>query len=331
MIRNYNTISIIGKYDEELGGVTPGAKYDSFEALLNDYLILLFYTLAKNGIVYSTNRNGILARVQFVDGQFVNYVQPAIGKWDFEDERYQRIVSLDFVLFLFNETCMADAHFELNHLAEPLDMNALDYSFHETFDLSDFSIAQIRDKYNTIEHEQYLANKGLPNKLDSYPTKEIEEIVLLNSILSKVTAYGNNFRKYQEMKKKAKGIKSMLFKKEVAYEDLTDDQVSLLENYGDNYDDKYDEYYPCLGYFYNHIKKGILCSLVREVRAFEEAVSFGAPFNGLKLAEKGIYYNPIKIFEGFDEETANIEITFEGAFEFDTYKNRFMREIKKHE
>ena len=47
--------------------------------------------------------------------------------------------------------------------------------------------------------------------------------------------------------------------------------------------------------------------------------------------EKGIYYNPIKIFEGFDEETANIEITFEGAFEFDTYKNRFMREIKKHE
>lgn len=329
-MHNYSLMSIIGKYEEELGTGVPGSKYDSFEALLNDYLILLFYALSKNGIVYSTNRNGILARVQFVDGQFVNYVQPAIGKWDFKDERYQRIVSLDFVLYLFNETCMAQVYQELNYLAEPQDLSKLDYNSHDSFDLEDFSIEQIVNNYNMITHEQFLASKGLPNKLDSYSTKDIEEMLLLYSIMTKVIAYSEDFRKYQETKKEADMLRNSLKNREILYGDLTDKQSDLLEYYSEDADDESNKYFPCLGYFYNHIKQGIFHSLVKEIKEFEKVVPLGASFNGLELANKGIYYNPVRCFEDIEEGYVEIKITFDGAYEFDLYENRFTRERKNN-
>ncbi len=174
-MENFNTMKAIGKYPEEYDEAEiRGSKYDNFNLLLNDYLRLLFYTLAKNGIVYSTKRNGILARVVFADGVFINYVQPSIGKWDFEDRKYQRVVSLNFVLYLFNEMCMANTLHEVNYLAEPYNMNDLNYAKRDDVDLSEVNVSTIMEKFNEFTHETYLKNKGLANKFDSYSKKEAE-------------------------------------------------------------------------------------------------------------------------------------------------------------
>ena len=84
---SFNSLSIIGGTYDNLG-----CKFDNFETLINSYFSLLFDTLTKGSIVYSTGRNGILAKVELdpSKGGFVNYVQSSIGKWNYSDPKYQR-------------------------------------------------------------------------------------------------------------------------------------------------------------------------------------------------------------------------------------------------
>ncbi|MCM1052685.1 MAG: dipeptidyl peptidase 3 [Ruminococcus sp.] len=323
---NFNTISIIGKYPEEFGEAElRGSKYDSFDLLLNDYLKLLFYTLSKNGIIYSTERNGILARVQFVDGIFINYVQPSVGKWDFENSKYQRIVSLNFVLYLFNEMCMANALYRINYLAEPYDLNNLDYAIKDEIDLSEVNIPNIVKRYNEFMHEAYLKDKGLANKFDSYSEKEINEIVLLYNILTRVLLYSAGFKNVLDNIRSANELQTQMSKGQITFEDLSEQQQDLLEEYDDQNFENYSDYYPCLGYFYHYIKTHVIRELGMEEREFDKSVSHNSSYDGLKLAQKGIFHNPIIAYVEEYDDDCRIEIDFTNAPEF----NEIGRELNR--
>lgn len=326
-MENFSTIEVIGKYPEEFGEKElKGSKYDNYDLLLNDYLKLLFYTLTKNGIVYSTERNGILARVKYVDGFFINYVQPSIGKWDFEDSKYQRIVSINFVLYLFNEMCMANTLYHLNYLAEPYDLSDLNFATRDSVDLTDVSAATIMERFNELTHEAYLKSKGLANNLDNYSKKEIEEINLLYDILSRVLLYTSDFKTILDNIKKANELKTKIELEEVDFEDLSEPQQELLETYDDSDFDNYDSYYPCLGYFYHHLKKRVIKELGKEAKQFDETIPLNGTFDGLKLVQKGIYQNPVLVYIDDYEDDDSIKICFDGAKEFAGFDKNLTRE-----
>lgn len=108
---NFNIYDVIGGSNDN-----PGSEFDDFDTLINTYFSLLFYAITSHGIVYSTGRNGLLAKVVLVQsrGEFVNYVQSDIGQWNYTDPKYQRLVSPEFVLYLFNNNNLLNAYLDLN-------------------------------------------------------------------------------------------------------------------------------------------------------------------------------------------------------------------------
>ena len=154
-MRNFNESSIIGGNE-----LDKGSKFDSFNLLIDRYYALLFFTLGKSGITYSTGRNGILAKVRFEERGFINYVQPCIGKWNYKDPKYQRSVSPDFVLYLFNNLCMAESLYRINELSEPIQLNSSQQIIPDGIDLDEFSVSNVIKMHEEYQEEYFKSQNG---------------------------------------------------------------------------------------------------------------------------------------------------------------------------
>lgn len=181
---NFYEIDIIGKYSKFEEKEIRGSKYDELEDLFNDYIRLFFYTIYNEGITYTTNRNGLLAKVVYQSGYFINYVQPKIGEWDFLNPQYQRVVSLDFVLFLFNETCMGGVLPYLNSEGNE-----------DILSINMFDI--IRD-VQMLSYNRQLDANGLPNALNNYSNQDIERVIFQYTVISKILEYARPFKDFHE-------------------------------------------------------------------------------------------------------------------------------------
>lgn len=105
--------------------------YDNIDLLVRRYFQLLFFAFSHHerysGLEYMTMRNGLFARIVLEEDGFVNYVQADFGKWDFNDPKYRRKVSPNFVLHIFNASSCCHILTVSSWLG--FDIEKLDYSF----------------------------------------------------------------------------------------------------------------------------------------------------------------------------------------------------------
>jgi len=308
---NFYEIDIIGKYSKFEEKEIRGSKYDELEDLFNDYIRLFFYTIYNEGITYTTNRNGLLAKVVYQSGYFINYVQPKIGEWDFLNPQYQRVVSLDFVLFLFNETCMGGALPYLNSEGNE-----------DILSINMFDI--IRD-LQMLSYNRQLDANGLPNALDNYSNQDIERVIFQYTVISKILEYARPFKDFHVKANTAERTKKALALGKISYDELTDIELELVDSY-DLEDNR--EFYPDLGHLYNYLLKGIAKTLSQEEREFKRLVSDGQNYDPNYLLLKKIYNNPLSISYDEDSENFELRIDFESAKEFETIEKERSRNRK---
>ena len=311
-MRNFNESHIVG------GSMShPGSKFDSFDLLFERYMALLFFTIMKSGISYSTERNGVLAKVRFEERGFVNYVQPCMGKWDYDDPKYQRLVSPDFVLFLFNNTCMAESLYRINELVEPIWLDDRNRIFPEGIDLDEFSVKSIIEDHEEYMEEYFKFQNGIPNYYEQIPKGKIKLIELLYSLLEKVAKYSKDYAEHHSECMLVKQIKENLEKGILSYDDLTENQRDLLSN--ETYNGTYEScphFYLSLGYFNENIKEHVLTELYKMYQQKKQQK------NHLQCSETS-YDDPIIAYEDYYGEYMcgfNVKIDYENAKEFD-YEN----------
>lgn len=289
-MQNFSSTNIIGgSYD------VLGSKYDDFELLINNYYALFAYTLMKGGITYSTNKNGILAKVILNNEGFTNYVQPSIGKWNYEDKKYQRRVSPDFVLYLFNNYCLSNTIQRINDLSEPIELSSTKQILLNSIDLNEFYISYIIKKYQECEKEK---------SDDFFIIKSLYEIT------KKITLYSESFAEYQEKVAELSALKEKIAKGEKTYYDLNCDEEELM-NY-EEFDAIENGMYLSLGFLNNEIRKKAIEELykITEKRNFE---LMKASENEMILQDE--VNDPIQISIDYDGEY-DIEIDYNGSKEF---------------
>lgn len=317
-MRNFSEQQIVG------GSVLPpipGSKFDNFNDLIDKYYALLFFTL-KDGITYSTDRRGILAKVIVQDNGFVNYVQPSIGKWDYTDEKYQRLVSPEFVLYLFNNLCMSESLYRINELAEPIQLSSNQQLYPNGIDLDEFNVSKIISLYEQYAEEYFKYQNGQPNNYSEIPRSKIDFVNLAYSLIEKVTKFAKDYVDHQMMVIKATELKQDLENGVISYEDLTEEQQNLVD------DEYYDEvcdmdsynmnYYLSLGFLNNSIRN----HAIEEIYKRQNKVSNLVETKENSLALKQIYDDPISVELDYDDEneyTANID--YKGAKEFELGNN----------
>lgn len=309
-MRNFNESSIIG--GEELN---PGSKFDSFNMLIDRYYALLFFTLAKSGITYSTGRNGALARVRFEEKGFVNYVQPCTGKWNYNDPKYQRVVSPDFVLYLFNNICMAESLYRINELSEPIQINGREQVIPEGIDLNEFSVSNIIKLHEEYEEEYFKYKNGQPNYYEQISKSNLAFINLSYSLLERVTKYSREFAEHQVMVAKATELKQDVENGAIDYYKLNEKEQELVdESYYSGEFDACPEYYLSLGYFNNCIRKHALEQIYSQKKKMDKLKGAVSPN---ELETLGVYDDPIAVeYDGYDELEGTIDYANAKEFEY---------------
>lgn len=258
---SFNSSNIIGGSYDNLG-----CKFDNFETLVNSYISLLFDVLTKDAIVYSTGRNGILAKVELNSskGGFVNYVQSSIGKWNYSDPKYQRNVSLEFVIYLFNNLNMNKAYNAVNnrndYFDEPMKFNTNNQTVEGVFirDLSMAGIIELREK-----HMSEYAKKvnGESNKYDQIKPTEVVMVKTLYELIASVTKLSKQFWEFHNYLEKAEELRTLVDSGKIEYESLNQKEAELYSDFYPN-----DDYYLSLGILNNFIRTQAAQELIKKYK-----------------------------------------------------------------
>lgn len=319
----FDSENIIGGIGNKLG-----CQFDNFEVLINSYFSLLFDVITKDGIIYSTGRNGILAKVEldYRKGGFVNYVQPSIGKWDYSDPKYQRKVSPEFVLYLFNNINMIHIYNDVNlrndYVNEPLKFNNQNQMLDGVFvkDLSMTGIINLHEKHK-IEYNK--KKNGEPNIYDQIKPSEISMINALYELVGSVVKNSKEFWEFQTKLEKAEMLRDFVDKGIKKFEELSEEEQELFSDF---YADEY--HYPSLGYLNNSIRSKAAEELLKrcmQVRNFE--------IKGQNFSNVSPYEDPIGItlsdvdddLDYYGDSDYNVAIDYSGAKEFPSDINKKIR------
>lgn len=292
-----------------------GSKFDDFETLINCYLSLLIESLVRDGITYSTGRNATLARIE-IDSKkgFVNYVQPFMGKWDYTDTKYQRIVSPEFVIFIFNNHCLMDSYLSSisrnDILNQQIKFNSNNQSIDGVF-FKDLNIETIIDKKMKYQQEYYKKQQGEPNVYDSINPDEIGIVNTLYELIRCAIKYSKNFADFQIKLKEADSIRRKVDEGLLDYGSLTDAQFEL---YDDVYEDE--EHYMSLGNLNNSIRGQAVKQLVAmekyktsgSITKFEDPISFTSeePEQGIDYFIDDQYYCIVDYSTGKEFLSSNV-------------------------
>ena len=319
-MRNYNTHDIVNL-----------SKFDNFELLKNRYFALLFYTLTTGGITYSTGRNGVLAQVKIDERGFINYVQPCIGKWNFKNTKYQRRVSPDFVLYLFNNHCLTECLFRINELSEPIQVNSSYKIELQGIDIEKFSIAEIIKKYELIETEEYKYKNGLPNNYNSFSPVEIQITKLFYSLIERVIIYSREFAEHYAKTIRAKELRSEIDNGTIEYDNLTEEEQDLVRDDYDYPDDPDNDYFLTLGRLNDKINIHAAKALIRKFRKMKKLKVTSEELSSLDMYDDPIsadYYND----EWSDNNDDDDEYTDETSLKIDyTNAKEFLSDYKEIE
>lgn len=311
-MRNFNLVEIIGDKKYQM----PGSKFDSADDLFRAYFALLFFTL-KDGITYSTGRNGLLARVKFERRGFVNYVQPSIAIWDYTNPKLQRVVSPDFVLYLFNKDCMEYAFSMVNSLNE--------LGIEKQIDLTNVKVENIIKLYEEYEAERVKSERGEPNYYTTIDENQLAFVNMGYMLVKRVTKYSKEYLdaylKFLQVAE-ADRLRDRMEEEGKDYGDLTEAERKILDNEPDiNFDDR--PFYLSLGTFYDFILSDIIKGIYKTQRKTGAAKS-GKSSEEIALLD--CYEDPVKIMTVDGDEITDIdeigpydleiEIDYENAKEF---------------
>ncbi len=299
-MRNYNEINVIGGEDFALGSI-----FDNFDLLFEKYCQILFYTLDKGGITYSTNRNGLLAKTMVGENGFVNYVQPSIGKWDFNDEKLKRNVSPDFVLYLFNNMCLSYCFNQINFLGEPTKTQNANYFISNGVDLDLYKADSIIKTYEKVQNELHKSLVGEPNNYDQIPKWKLKYIEQFYLLLQKITNYSSVYAYVFNRNLHFLELQNM------DYDHLSEKEKELVDD-GFNYDD---QFYPSLGCFNNFIRKFAIKNLYKMQ---EQRKKYLDESNSNEVSLLDNYQDPISVHSCDDYgDDLDIKIDYSNSKEFD--------------
>ena len=312
-MENFYTIDIIGGTNEH-----RGCKYDDVETLVNSYLSLLIEALTNGGIVYSTGRNGTLARIELdAEKGFINYVQPSIGKWNYTDVKYQRVVSPEFVLYMFNNNCLKRTFESVQArndiLNKQMKFNSKNQSIDGTF-FKDLNMETIIKRKNEYQEEYFKKQNGEPNSFDRFNSNEIRIVSLLYEIIKNVIKYSKDFSDFQTNLEIANNLREKINNDTIAYSSLTEQQQMLVDEL---YDDE--DYYMSLGFFNNSIRKQVAKHLVKIQKQKRRLSKLGGDISSISA-----YDDPVSIIDGeaelefdyFGDDSFTIIVDYSNAKEF---------------
>lgn len=312
-MRNFNESTVVGGIIKAVPPIL-GSKFDNFNDLIDKYYALLFFTLAKSGITYSTGRNAILAQVRLQENGFVNYVQPCIGKWDYDDEKYQRLVSPEFVLYLFNNLCMSESLYRINELVEPVQLSDSKQLYPNGIDLSEFSVSSILTLHEEYANEHFKYKTGQPNNYSEIPSSKITCVNLLYSLIERVTKFSKKYVEHQMLVIKANDLKQDLANNVISEDELSEEQQNLIDDecYNDEYTEEYcPNYYLSLGCFNNIVRNQALEQIYKRQEKLNK-LSEMSEEEVLALTQH--YNDPIIVTYDYEYEA---EIDYKNAKEFE--------------
>ena len=326
---SFNSLSIIGGTYDNLG-----CKFDNFETLINSYFSLLFDTLTKGSIVYSTGRNGILAKVELDPSKsgFVNYVQSSIGKWNYSDPKYQRNVSPEFVIYLFNNLNLNKAYNEVNnrnnYFDEPMKFNTNNQTVEGVFirDLSMAGIIELHEKHMT---EYAKKMNGESNKYDQIKPAEVVIIRTLYELIGSVCKLSKKFWEFQNYLERAEGLRASVDSGKIEYESLNQEEEELYLSFY-----PHDDYYLSLGILNNSIREQAAQELIKKYKQKRSLERQGKTLTGITS-----YDDPISIVphgyetseEYYGDEDFIAVIDYSNAKEFPTNINKNIIGGKQHQ
>ena len=273
---NFDSTSIIGGTYDNLG-----CQFDNFETLINSYFSLLFDTLTKDAIVYSTGRNGILAKVELDSskGGFVNYVQSSIGKWNYSDPKYQRKVSPEFVIYLFNNLNMNKTYNAVNnrneYFDEPMKFNNYNQAVEGVFirNLSMAGIIELHEKHMT---EYAKKMNGELNKYDQIKPAEVVMVRTLYELIGSVCKLSKKFWEFQNYLERAEQLREDVDSGKIEYESLNQEEEELYLDFYPN-----DDYYLSLGVLNNFIREQAAQELIKKYKQKRSLVRQGKALAGI--------------------------------------------------
>lgn len=326
---SFNSTSIIGGTYDNLG-----CKFDNFETLINSYFSLLFDTLTKDAIVYSTGRNGILAKVEFDSskGGFVNYVQSSIGKWNYSDLKYQRNVSPEFVIYLFNNLNMNKAYNAVNsrndYFDEPMKFNTNNQVVEGTF-IRDLSMAGIIELHEKHMAEYAKKMNGEPNKYDQFKPTEVVMVKTLYELIGSVCKLSKNFWNFQNYLERAEELRANVASGKLEYESLSQEEEELYLDFYPN-----DDYYLSLGILNNSIREQAAQELIKKYKQKRSLERQGKTSTGINS-----YDDPISIVpygndmgeEYYGDSDFVAIIDYSNAKEFPININKIMTGGRQHQ
>lgn len=328
-MRNFNESTIVGGMVNSLPPIL-GSKFDNFNDLIDKYYALLFFTLVKSGITYSTEINAILAQVKIQENGFVNYVQPCIGKWDYTDKKYQRLVSPEFVLYIFNNLCMSESLYRINELAEPIQLSETKQLYPIGIDLSEFSVSNIITLHEKYANEYFKYQNGEPNDYMNIPSEKIAFVNLAYSLIERVTKFSKEYVEYQMLVIKASELRQDLAQDKISYDELSEEQQNLIDDecYNEEYIAEYcPNHYLSLGCFNNFVRKEVLKQLYKQQ---EKIKKLNETSKGNNPALMEGYNDPIIVVEDYDgEDEYEAHIDYKNAKEFE-YGNDLKLERVNH-
>ena len=324
-MESYNVVNIIGG-----GYENKGCLFDDIATLVDSYLSLLIEALTNGGIVYSTGRNAILARIEMdVDKGFVNYVQPAICKWNYTDPKYQRSVSPEFVIFMFNNTCLRHS-FQLAQARNEtygteMKFNSKNQSIDGTF-FQELNMETILEKHKAYQEEWFKKQIGEPNKYDMLNPNTIKVVELLYKLIESVINHSKNFSNYQKALEEFNNLNMGLENGSIDYNSLSSEQQEFIEYF--DYED--DKYRMNLGCFNNSIRKEVEKYLISIQKKKNRLLK-----KGMDVSSIDNYDDPISIIDGDcldfdsygDDLDCSIIVDYSNAKEFTSSRQNSHSEI----
>lgn len=323
---SFNSLDIIGGIYDNLG-----CEFDNFETLINSYFSLLFDTLTKSAIVYSTRRNGILAKVELdaSKGGFVNYVQSSIGKWDYSDPKYQRNVSPEFVLYLFDNLSMNIAYNIVNgrndYFNEPMKFNSNNQSVEGVF-IRDLSMAGIIELHEKHMGEYAKKINGEPNKYDQIKPIEVVTVRTLYELIGSVCKLSKEFWDFQKNLERAEELRAKVESGKIEFESLNEEEEKLYYNF---YPDE--DYYLSLGILNNSIRQQAAQELKKKYKQKRNLERQGKTLPGITSYDDPISISPYDETGEYYGESDFVVIDYSNAKEFGTDTNKIMIGGKLHQ
>ncbi len=203
-------------------------KYDSYIELLNDYLNLLYFAL-NSGLCYNTNKNSRLAKVVLKEGKLINYVQTKMGEWDYTKSRFQREVSMDFVLYLFNKTSLFGSMLTMSNLS----VTKSHLGIQDTTKKIDFE--SIISENSFIAYQKHIESYSGNGYISNFTYQEREENALLYNIILKIMEYTKHIKNEINIINKGKNLSLLLQSGELKLSQLSENDKQIYE-YVINYD-----------------------------------------------------------------------------------------------